>query len=309
MYLRIAGEYLDHVSSPEPFEKRHVEDYLSWKRRRGCSGSTLRHRYYALKALFKALGRPWPLEKPPAASTPRRPMLTLEEMAAMEEAARRRSPRDLALVMLENTVGLRRTEIRNLNISDYRRPWIWVKTGKKGRRVRRELDPRTCDALDRWIRIRRRKRRQEDPDALFVRGTRGPRLSLRGLSHILAEIRREAGVERPGAGFHAIRRRVVTDLHQSGLSAPELTREFGWRSLRTVDTYIRLSKEDVEEKIRRIHRRFRDAQEAELERIMETLSQLGPEARARVLEELREGDLVNQTGSVDKPRRCGAVRS
>jgi len=186
------------------------------------------------------------------------PVYSQQEMTALEEAARGWDDREIAarnyaIVRLENSVGLRRGEIRNLNISDYRKPHLRVKTLKGGRIVYRSLDPETCRALDEWIRIRRRKRRQEDPDALFIRGTHGPRLSLGGLSYVFAEVRRRAGIDKPRAGFHASRRGRVTDLNRHGVSAPQLTEEWGWKSPQTVNTYIRLSKREVEKAIQEAH--------------------------------------------------------
>ena len=258
-YLKVVEEYLEVNLDLDPFEKEYVRRYLAEKRRQGYKGNTLRNRFYIVKAFFNDLEKPWPLSKEevPDKSTPEQPMFTLEEMTRMEATTKKRGPRDYALIMLENTVGLRRIEIRNLNIGDYNRPWLLVRTGKKGRVVRRELDPSTCDALDAWIRTRRRRSRQIDPDALFIRGTHGPRLSLGGLRYIIRSIREEAGIDKSRAGFHATRRRVMTDLHESGFSAAELTEEWGWEDPSTVQTYIKLSKRKVEEKLRRVHRRFR----------------------------------------------------
>lgn len=171
-YLRVVNEYLELNPEPEPFDKEHIRHYLAEKRRQGCKGNTLRNRFYILRAFFNALEKPWPLPKKevPEESTPEQPMFTLEEMSQMEQVAKKRGPRDYAIIMLENTVGLRRVEIRNLDIDDYNRPWLLVRTGKKGRVVRRELDSHTCDALDQWVKVRRRKRRQVDADAMFIRG-------------------------------------------------------------------------------------------------------------------------------------------
>ena len=252
-YLRVAESFLDAHPGEEPFEKRHVQGYLANLRRRGLREGAVRWTYYVLRTFFRALDRPWPKGlKPPRAEEPEVPVLSLEEMRRLEEAARRRGPRDYALIRLENVVGLRRVEIRNLNISDYQKPYLRVVTAKGGNVVWRLLDPETCRALDEWIRVRRRKRRQADPEALFIRGTHGPRLSLRGLSHIFKQIREEAGIKAPGAGFHAVRRGRVTMLHERGMTGPELTKEWGWKSNSTVQTYIRLSKAKVERKLMEI---------------------------------------------------------
>ena len=297
-YLRVASEYLAvNADHPEPFQREHVNRFLASKRLEGCCGNTMRNQAYVVKKLFKVLGKPYPLaaEELPEKSTPHQPMFTPEGLTRMEMVAEKRGPRDYAIIMLENTAGLRRTEIRSLDVADYERPWLRVETGKKGRKVRRELDGRTCDALDSWIKIRSRKRRQEDPDALFIRGTHGPRLSLSGLSHIIKTIREEAGIEKMGAGFHATRRRVITDLHERGISGAELTREWGWESANTVQTYLKLSKRKVEDKIRSVSPRFqRPEEEGENgsgdladEEVLKVLRGLSPKAQRNVAEMLR----------------------
>jgi len=257
-YLQVAQRFLEaNPGEEKPFEAHHVNRFLASLSRKGARGRTLRWNYYVVKSFFRALGHPWPFdqgEAPKAEENEDVPVFTSEEMLALEEAAKswenpETAARNYAIVRLENAIGLRRGELRNLNINDYDKPHIRVQTLKGGRTVRRALDPETCQALDDWIKIRRRKRKQEDPDALFIRGTRGPRLSLSGLNYIIKSIREKAGIEKEGAGFHACRRGRVTDLHRRGVSGPTLTREWGWRSRETVNTYIRLSKREAEESI------------------------------------------------------------
>ena len=149
--------------------------------------------------------------------------------------------------------------------------------------MRRALDPETCRALDMWIKIRRRKRKQADSDALFTRGARGPRLSLSGLNYIIKAIREKAGIEKDGAGFHASRRGRVTDLHRRGVSGPALTKEWGWRSRETVNTYIRLRKGEVEEAIQEAHPYFREQSEEPEKQVLELLRGLSPEAQRNLL--------------------------
>jgi len=266
-YLRIASEYLASCSEDELFTAHSVNRYLADLARRGAGGRTRRWRYYILKTFFRAVGQPWPFEPgdaPKVEEESEVPIFTEEEMRRLEEAAKSHpdpelAARNYALIRLENCLGLRRGEIRNLNISDYQPPYLRVKTLKGGRVVYRALDPETCRALDEWIKIRRRKRRQADPEALFVRGKRGPRISLRGLSAIFAEIRQRAGIEKPRAGFHASRRGRITDLHRRGISGPTLTKEWGWKSPQTVQTYIKLSKHEAEKAIQQAHPYWQEA--------------------------------------------------
>ncbi len=69
-------------------------------------------------------------------------------------------------------------------------------------------------------------------------------LSLRGLFDILLRIRREMGIDKPGAGWHAFRRGGITILHKEGMSAKaistytEITKEI-------VNKYIQLEKTEA----------------------------------------------------------------
>jgi len=266
-YLQVAQRFLEANPGEEgPFEAHNVNRFLASLSRKGARGRTLRWNYYVVKSFFRALGYSWPFdqsEAPKAEDNEDVPVFTSDEMQALEETAKgwenpETAARNYAIVRLENAIGLRRGELRNLNIDDYNKPHIIVQTLKGGRTVRRALDPETCRALDEWIKVRRRKRRQEDSEALFIRGTHGPRLSHSGLNYIIRSIREKAGIEKMGAGFHASRRGRVTDLHRRGVSGPTLTREWGWRSRETVNTYIRLSKREAEESIQEAHPYFRE---------------------------------------------------
>jgi site-specific recombinase XerD len=260
LYARILTQYLELNSEPEPFQRENVLSFLSVKRREGCRGNTLRLNYYALKTFFTTFQKPWPFDKSevPERSETYTPFFTPEEMAKMEASARAMGPRYYALVRLENAIGLRRTEIRCLNVDDYRKPKLRVQTAKHGEYVERELDPTTCDALDEYLGGRGRLRRVADANAMFVRGLRGPRLSLRGLNDIYKRIRDRAGIDKERASFHAARRGRITDLYERGMKEAELTKEWGWRSDQTVKTYVKLSKKHVEEKLRSIHPYFNE---------------------------------------------------
>jgi len=301
-YLQVAQRFLEaNREEEEPFEAHNVNRFLAGLSRKGARGRTLRWNYYVVKSFFRALGRPWPFdqgEAPKAEENEDVPVFTSEEMLALEVAAKgwenpELAARNYAIVRLENAIGLRRGEIQALNIGDYVKPHIRVETLKGGHTVRRALDPETCRALDEWINIRNRKRKQANPDALFTRGSRGPRLSLSGLNYIIKAIREKAGIEKKGAGFHASRRGRVTDLHRRGVSGPTLTKEWGWKSRDTVNTYIRLSKREAEEAVQEAHPYFKEQHEESLppdskfDQIENLLKGLSPEAQRNLLKTIR----------------------
>lgn len=265
-YLRIVRKYLESTTEPEPFQQHHVNKFLADLRREGASGRHRKWVFYVFKTFFKAIGKQWPFERgegPKVRETSEVPVYTQDEMTALETAAKSWKPkamavRNYAIVRLANALGPRRGEIRNLNISDYQPPYIRIRTLKGGNIVNRALDPVTCRALDKWMKIRRRKKKVIDSNALFIRGTHGSRLSLRGLNYILQQIREKAGIKRNGAGFHASRRGRITELHRRGVSGPQLTDEWGWKSKDTVNKYLHLSRREVEQAIQEAHSYFQE---------------------------------------------------
>jgi len=292
-YLLVAQRFLEaNPGEEEPFEAHHVNSYLALLRRRGAKGRTLRWNFYVVKSFFRALGHTWPFdssEVPKSEDNEDVPVFTSEEMQSLEEAAKswknpETAARNYAIIRLENAIGLRRGELRNLNLDDYNKPYLRVQTLKGGRTVRRALDPETCRALDEWFKIRRRKRKQVDPDAMFTRGAKGARLSLNGLTYIFKAIREKARIKKKGAGFHASRRGRLTDLSRRGVSGPALTKEWGWKSNETVNTYIRFLKAEVEEAIQEAHPYFQEQNEEPEKAALELLRGLSPEAQKNLVE-------------------------
>ena len=277
-YGRAAKKFLATVKEGEdPFTKRCVDRHLAAMNRAGMSGVHRRWTYYAMNAFFKAHEREWPYVKgdaPKAKENEDVPVLDEPLMIRMEEYARKQSlkrgpkgyngKRNFSLIRLERCVGLRRIEIQMLNMDDFtpgsgsRPSYLRVATAKGGKTVMRVIDPETANALAEWISVLRRHSSRKDKEAIFIRGLRGNRLSLRGLNHIFQGIREKAGIDMPGAGFHAMRRGRVTGLHEGGMSGPEITKEFGWESDETVNRYIRLSKRRVEEKVMTVHPMFKE---------------------------------------------------
>jgi len=76
------------------------------------------------------------------------------------------------------------------------------------------------------------------------------------------------------------------------VSGPTLTKEWGWKSNETVNTYIRLSKREAEEAVQEAHPYFKeqDGQEDSApEEVLRLLRGLSPEAQRNLLEIARNG--------------------
>ncbi|MEM3622769.1 MAG: tyrosine-type recombinase/integrase [Candidatus Bathyarchaeia archaeon] len=248
-YIAVAEKFIKTIGNKPKYTKDDVTLFLSNEKRAGKKGATLRFYFTCIKRFFKALELPWEFDvgDAPHIEEQYQPMFEPEEITAMERVAEKRGLRDLVLVRLAYTVGLRRIEISRLDRNDYRRPEIYVKTAKHGLPVWNLLDEKTCNILESYLATRK----DRNP-AMFVRGHGKARLSPRALSHILKSIREEAGVNKPRAGFHAARRLQVTRLDEAGITPKQITIYKGWKDDRTVLRYTKPKPEKIKEKIRQI---------------------------------------------------------
>ncbi|RLJ01240.1 MAG: hypothetical protein DRP08_05760 [Candidatus Aenigmatarchaeota archaeon] len=212
---------------------------------------------YVLSGFFKKVGWPWPLERKeiPRGRPHRRPFYTEEEMELLLETAKRMGPKEYAIVRLARLLGLRRIEIRMLNVEDYQPPHLYIRAAKHGVSRWRRLDEETCRAIEEYLKWRGKRKER----ALFLSGRRGGRITLRSLTRLLNRVRKEAGLyeKKPWAGFHAFRRGLVTELHKLGVSEKELQEWMGWQTPFMPHEYIRLVPTEVEEKITKVHPIYR----------------------------------------------------
>ena len=244
-YLRFCS-----ASGLTPDSREAVEAFLAFKRREGCGAQYRRWLFAVLSSFFRRVGWEWPFSEGDRipAEEPSRPFYTREEMERLIEASKNFGLREQALVRLSCTLGLRRIELHLLDKADYdpQTGILYVRTAKHGKRRRHHLDPETRKILEAYLATRR------DKNPAMFKGRRG-RLSLRMLNHILEQVRNEAGINKPRAGYHACRRGLVTQLHKLGATEKELQEWMGWKTPTMPHLYIQLTPHEVEQKIAKIH--------------------------------------------------------
>lgn len=182
---------------------RHdIEAWLTDLRAQGRAGDTIRSRWIALRNLYR-----WAAEEDEVAVNPIEKVVVVrpepppiavlrdEEIAALLSACKGAGwmeRRDLALIRLLLSTGLRVSEVCGIQLADldlsHRVVMIRGKGGKD-RLVR--YDPETTAALDRYRRARGRHRLAALPD-LWV-GYHGP-LTRKGVPHILDKRAAAAGI-------------------------------------------------------------------------------------------------------------------
>jgi integrase len=178
--------------------------------------------------------------KPPKLDHPNVPSLSADELAALIRACEGKAfmdRRDEAIVRLAVETASRAEEILAMTVADIdiRRGTAVIRRGKGGHGRRVPFGPRTAQALDRYIRLRKAHRLAGMP-ALWL-GDRGKELGYNGLRNALLRRARAAGVQ--GFHIHRIRHTAASRWLAAGGSEGGLMSIAGWKSRDMLDRYVR----------------------------------------------------------------------
>lgn len=175
----------------------------------------------------------------PKVDTKVTPALTDAQLSALIKACQGTSlvdRRDEALVRLMAETGIRAAEVINLQLSDVdlARGLVVITRGKGAKGRIAPFGPKTGQALDRYIRLRRR---HTDPDntQLFV-GAHIKTFSYWGLARTLRQRAKDAGIE--GFHLHLMRHTAATRWLAAGGSEGGLMAVAGWSSREMLDRYV-----------------------------------------------------------------------
>ena len=178
------------------------------------------------------------LEPPPRLDAAPRRALSAEEIQALLTACRDGTgcgTRDLALLVLMVSTGLRRAEASTLELDDVDGDRVLIRRGKGGRAREVWLPPTAKAALLDWIRVR-----GDVPGPLFLR-SRGPgagrkRLGGEAVNQVLGRRARTAGIAHCTA--HALRRTTLTALLETGeLDLASVQQVAGHANVQTTTAY------------------------------------------------------------------------
>ena len=177
--------------------------------------------------------------KPPKLDRPNVPSLSDEELAALIGACQGKTfmdRRDEAIVRLAVETASRAEEILAMQVADVdiRRGSAVIRRGKGGQGRRVPFGPRTAQAIDRYMRLRRAHRLAGTP-ALWL-GDRGKGLAYYGLRNALQRRAAIAGIE--GFHIHRIRHAAASRWLAAGGSEGGLMAVAGWRSRDMLDRYV-----------------------------------------------------------------------
>jgi len=251
-YLRAQGMPTDVAA----IHREHVESYILYLHeevpgphgRRGHKPATVSISFRTLRTFFKWLqseeeitASPMANMKAPVVDEEAPPVLAADQWDRLLKVCSGQTfahRRDLALILLLGTTGMRRGEAAGLRVEDvdFDANVVYIPAeiskSRRGRAV--PISRATEKALDRYLRVRRQRPAGETP-YLWL-GKRG-RLTDSGILQIVAERGRQAGIE--GLHPHTLRHQFAHQMLASGMQEGDVALLGGWRDRGMLSRYGR----------------------------------------------------------------------
>lgn len=251
-------------SEPSALDRRHIRAYLAHLQSRKLQRNSLLRKVSSLRAFCRYLRDIEALRGDPCLNLPfprkqaRLPRFLSESEVRFLLDAEGRSKRDLALLELLYSCGLRRGELSRLDVEDLDPIGGLLRVFGKGARER--LVPVGEKAL---ARLREYLAERSGPRGLspgpgrgipLFMNARGRRLSQEGVALVVRRWARRAGFLKPLTP-HMFRHSFATHLLDHGCDLRSLQEMLGHRSLATTQVYTHMSLEHIKKVYRRSHPR------------------------------------------------------
>lgn len=265
-------EFLDrHTGGSWTFatvDRLGIRGFLGELQRRGLAKRSMARALSAVRALYRFLQNEEGLEQSPVRSTkaPRLEKhlpgyLDRTRTEALFDAAEARvstddaGQRDLAILELFYSSGLRLSELTGLNLHDLDLLSDQVKVRGKGRKERLvPLGSRASRVLRRYLEVREplARRQGADKQALFL-NPRGRRLTPRSVQRLVHKAFEAIGVD--GLKTHSLRHTFATHLLDAGADLRAVQELLGHANLATTQIYTHTSVERLKKVYQQAHPR------------------------------------------------------
>ncbi len=248
-------------------ERRHVRAYLASLQAAGGKRSSLLRRMASLRSLRAFLIEQGVLARDPflAVRLPKKEsrlpkFLTESEMSSLLSALPDRRggfdwpERDLAILELLYSCGLRRSELHGLNVADVDFLGGALRVTGKGSKERVvPIGERALKTLRRYLASRKSAGGEAGGEALFLNARAG-RLSEEGIAFILRRWAKAAGFLKP-VSPHLFRHSFATHLVSRGCDLRSVQEMLGHKNISNTQIYTHLSLEHIKEVYRQSHPR------------------------------------------------------
>lgn len=268
MYLRVAQRFVEFLAAegePDDAEtvgRQQVQAFLVHEQEhRGLPTARAAHAYlgvwfsWIIEDGERTTVSPVHKADRPQQHKKVRKYVSLEEMGRLLEVCRGSdfaSRRDTAIFRIVFDNGMRLSGLVGLRLDDVdlhgRRLRIVLKGGDEHWAP---IGDRTVQAIDRYLRVRARHRRADEPWLwLGIKSIQQPRFTQKGVQDMMARRGEQAGIE--GLHPHRFRGSSAHQLLADGASPDDVKRILGWRS----DTMLRQYTEELgDERARAAHAR------------------------------------------------------
>lgn len=244
-----------------------LRQFVTTAHRQGISGKTQERRLSAIRTFYNYLARESYVKHNPALSisapkTPQKLPKTLDTDQVAHllnvKATRWHTQRDLAILELFYSSGLRLTELTNSNLNDI--DWEDANIRVLGKGSKERLLPvgaLALKALRQWIRIRHqlpvRNQDIEDPSALFI-SERGKRISPRNVQYRVRQWTRMQNI--PGNVHpHMLRHSFASHMLESSGDLRAVQELLGHADIATTQIYTHLDFQHLAEVYDKAHPR------------------------------------------------------
>jgi len=254
---------------PQDITLSDLRAWIAWQGEHRLSSRTQRRRILSVRALFRFLRKTGRIDSNPAAdlALPRLPrslpaFVREQEMEqilspeAWRQATGHREFRDLLVVELLYSTGMRRAELISLRDSDVDTRKGEVKiTGKRNKQRLVPLLPGLCEHIDTYRRLRLDEFPGADPEA-FILGDRGMPLNNSALSSIVKiQLAHTTTTRRTP---HVLRHSFATAMLRHDARLDSVKELLGHSSLSTTQVYTHLSFSELKHNYQQAHPRAKD---------------------------------------------------
>jgi integrase/recombinase XerD len=247
-------EFLQHSNINEPKEasQKHINSFYEYLQNRKhkrkettLSESFINHNIYALKVFFNWLEQTNQIKYNPISNLKfKRPKPNTREPLSQEEIkelfAATATSKEIAILHLFYSCGLRRTEAEYLNSSDihFSKNLLYVREGKGAKRRVIPVTEKVKKELEKYYTTERKANTVKDLEA-FMLNTNLTRMKGDQYNKILKQILQRTEINKE-ITLHHLRHSIATHLLENGLSI-EFVRDFlGHSQLETTQIYAKV---------------------------------------------------------------------